>query len=230
MNSIIQLHNKHKDEPVWIAGSHPSLEEFPDDFFDDKIGITLHLAHIKFPRATYRYANESDRVKWFKEHMPDYLNQENIFAYPFYNKTAPWTDRFVDRSRPNYYWLGLASYPPTGVKRKIDQVCIDKMVKQARDATNTFFGGHGTCLHGAMYAAIMMGANPINIIGCNHTTVSEKDHFGNAEDLNLKMRPGRAKYSDGKGAMMANGTRAIIEACRNIHVTVNWYKNYAETK
>ena len=57
MRFVTELHRRHEDTPIWIAGSDPTLDQYPDDFWEGKVGITLHLAHIKFPYATYRYAS-----------------------------------------------------------------------------------------------------------------------------------------------------------------------------
>jgi hypothetical protein len=61
------LHAIHRGEPIWIAGSGPSLSGYPDGFTDGKVLIALHLAHVKFPRATWRYANEYDRAEYLAE-------------------------------------------------------------------------------------------------------------------------------------------------------------------
>jgi len=70
MRFITDLHLRHAGEPIWIAGTDTSLDDYPDDFFENKIGITLHLAHLKFPRATYRYFNEYDRVEFLLREDP----------------------------------------------------------------------------------------------------------------------------------------------------------------
>ena len=76
MRLITDLHRKHKNKPIWIAGSGPSLDDYPDNFLDGKIAITLHLAYLKFPDTTYRLANEYDRVNWFKSNRPEYLKKK----------------------------------------------------------------------------------------------------------------------------------------------------------
>ncbi|HRR03510.1 MAG TPA: hypothetical protein P5286_11480, partial [Treponemataceae bacterium] len=48
-------------QDVWIVGSDPTLDGYPDDFLKDKTAMTLHLAHLKFPSATIRYTSEYDR-------------------------------------------------------------------------------------------------------------------------------------------------------------------------
>jgi len=64
LHSIKRLYMKHRGESIWIVGSDPSLSNYPDSFLDDKNGITLHLAHLKFPNATYRYSSEYDRSEY----------------------------------------------------------------------------------------------------------------------------------------------------------------------
>jgi hypothetical protein len=64
LHSIKRLYMKHRGESVWIVGSDPSLSNYPDNFLDNKNGITLHLAHLKFPNVTYRYSSEYDRSEY----------------------------------------------------------------------------------------------------------------------------------------------------------------------
>jgi len=235
MKSIIELHNKHKNQPVWIIGSDPSLDDYPDNFLDDKIGITLHLAYLKYPNATYRYFNESDRLKYLSNKDPSILEKSNIYAWPLFRKTEEFSKQLVGDAFNSYY-LSLKPYPPTGIARKWvehnDEACkcMKERVKEARDATRTTFGGYATCLHACLYVVIMMGANPINIIGCKLERINNKEHFEVANEMDKTMRNNMHYLSEKTTTLMQKGTQAIIDGCTELNIKVNWLKKYDDKR
>ena len=62
LNYINNLKNVLSGQSIWIIGSDPSLNTYPDNFMEDKNGMALHLAYEKF-QTDFTYANELDRVK-----------------------------------------------------------------------------------------------------------------------------------------------------------------------
>ena len=78
--TIKKLHNKHKDKPIWIVGSDHSLDVYPDGFLDGEIAITLHLAYLKFPKATYHHFNEYDRLDYLIKNYPK-IKEKPCFEY-----------------------------------------------------------------------------------------------------------------------------------------------------
>ena len=216
MKFITELHNKHLGKEIFIAGSGPSLDGYPDNFLDGKVSFALHLAYLKFPDTTYRYANEQDRIVWFKQHQPEYFNKINIFAFPFYKKTEREMNSLIDMEKP--YFLILRPFPPE------DIAVITQMVKDAQNGKRIDFGGHGSCLHACIYTAVMTGAKTINIIGCNHESKDNLEHFKLGNDNN-QYRSNSTPYAI-KGKIMKKGTELLIKACANNNIKVNWLKNY----
>jgi len=219
MRWINDLWQRHKGQEIWIAGSDPSLDEYPENFLDTRLSIALHLAYLKYPETTYRHANEYDRVAWFKENYPEYLRKENIFAYPFYKRTEREMSELLDLDSLNYYFFILRPYP------KKDVFTVMNMVDQAQKGFRIDFGGHGSCLHVAMYVAIMMGCYPINIIGCNHEPRGNLEHFKLGNNNN-EYRAHSTPYAI-KGELMKEGTELLIKACESQGIRVNWIKGYA---
>jgi hypothetical protein len=230
---ITELHETLKDKELWIAGSDPSLDSYPDNFFDDTLFITLHMAYLKFPQSTFNYANEIDRVIYLNEKYPDYKHQTNIFAYPFFARSGEQSLEVI-KDFTDVYHLKLVPYPPrknpSDIFSPIGVNAMKEQVIWAKKGASNTFGGHGTCLHACLYFAIMTGANPIKIIGCNHKTINTKDHFGEVEELNLEMRKNRPQYTDeqgkGKGERMTIGTNAIIEQAKEMGVNIMKFTNY----
>lgn len=231
MKSITELHNIHKDQTVWIAGSDPSLDNYPDNFLDDKIGITLHLAYLKYPNATYRYFNEYDRLKYLSNQDASILEKNNIYGWPLFGSSESASKKLVkDASRSHY--LLLKPYPPTGkssdwVQHNDEALkCMKERVKEARNAERITFGGFATCLHACLYAVVMMGVNQINIIGCNLVRIDNKEHFRVADEIDKKTRNNTHYLSEAHTVLMKKGAQTIIDGCRELGIKVNWIKNY----
>ena len=230
MLKILKLHNKHKNQPIWITGSDPSLDTYPDNFLDNKIGITLHLAAIKFPKTTYRHFNEYDRFAYCKKNVSNFLEKKNIVAIPFYERSKEESLKLVKDAKQVYYFK-LKPYPPDGkrddVFTKEGRNFMEKKVVEAKNAESIEYGGFGTCLHTCLFMAILMGGNPINLIGNNHESKDGKDHFNEAEKIDIKMRPSAVDFSGPTRApVMKAGTNAIIKACKKYGIIVNWHKKY----
>jgi len=230
MKWITELHNKHKGEEIWISGSDPSLETYPDDFFDDKIGITLHLAYMKFPKATYHYFNERDRFTYLQEKFPEILDQVNIFGYPFYNRTEKESTDTIGKAWEKGYRLKLRPYPPKGNPGDIfndsGPNAMRLMVSDAVKGERLEYGGHGTCTHPCSYVAVMMGAKTINIIGCNFKNIEGKEHFGVTNKIDHDMRPTTPSFTGYRGTRMTRGLEGIIDGCKDNNIKVNWIEKY----
>ena len=104
------------------------------------------------------------------------------------------------------------------------------MVGDALKGQRMDYGGHGTCLHPCMYVAIMMGCNPINIIGCNFKNIEGKEHFGITHKIDHDMRPDTPSFTGYRGTRMIKGLNAIIEGCKDHNIIVNWLKDYKVKK
>ena len=232
MKPITKLYNKYKNKEIWIAGSDPSLESYPDNFFDDKIGITLHLAYMKFPNATYRYFNERDRFVFLKKRFPEIIKKINIFGYPFYNRSKAVADEAIGKAKDTGYYLDLKPYPPNGNSQAIfndsGTNAMKSMVGDAMKGIRMDYGGHGTCLHPCSYVAIMTGANTINIIGCNFRNIGGKEHFGETNKIDHDMRPTTPSFTGYRETRMTRGLKAIIAGCNDNNIKVNWVEKYDE--
>jgi hypothetical protein len=225
---IKELHRRYENQPIWIVGSDPSLRDYPDDFLEGKVGITLHLAHTKFPKATLRYANEYDRVEFLLREDNGFFSQDCVFAWPFYGHTRA-ESRDLIKEMPNVYHLRWILYPPRGIREYVSWSYTRRKVRQALDGRSVTYGGHGTCLHGAIYVALMLGCNPINLIGCGHGRVAPaQEHFASMNDVDQGMRPGIRSFADPiRNVPMIEQTLALIDGCRREGVQVNWIKGYA---
>ncbi len=226
-STVASLRGAHAGASIWIAGSDPSLSTYPDDFLDGKIGITLHLAHSKFPNATYRYASEYDRAAYYLEHDPEYAAKPFIGAYPMYGYSGRDTRRLVDPFKEAYLHR-MVSYPPRGLRGDVDADFTEWKVRRTIQGKARVWGSHGTCLHTAYYVALLMGASEINLIGCGHGTyLPGVEHFDAVAGTDKAMRPNYPSFSEPNNIVpVIEQTLALIDASRSAGVSVNWYRAY----
>jgi len=213
---------------VWIAGSDPSLSEYPDDFLDGKISITLHLAHLKFPRATWRYSSEYDRSAHLACVDPEYTRKPLIAALPLYGKTVLETEGLFALFDEVYYHR-MRSYPPTGVRGEVDPGFTRWKVRQTLLGKAHIWGAHGTCLHNAIYMAILMGASSIHLVGCGHGMYRpQQEHFNAANEAHHECRPYCRSFSDPVDHVpMIDQTLALQGACRAEGIDFAWYRTWS---
>lgn len=223
-----ELHNAFAGKDVWIAGSDPSLSGYPDSFFDDKVAITLHLAHVKFPRASFRYSSEYDRSQYLLEKDPDYARLPLIAALPMYGKTQRETRELL-AGNSEVYFHRMISYPPYGVRGKVSAAYTEFKISQTRTNNATIWGGHGTCLHTCIYMAILGGARAIHLIGAGHGLYTEagNEHFAAVESDHHSMRPGVRSFTDPiEHVALIEQTGLLRDLCREAGIGFHWYKEW----
>jgi hypothetical protein len=224
---VRDLYGRYAGKPVWIAGSDPSLSGYPDDFLADTIGITLHLAHRKFPRATWRYSSEYDRSTYLKSIDPSYRELPIIVGWPVYGYSPRDTAALFSDFR-EVYAHGLRSYPPSGIRGKISPAFTDWKIARTAGGAASVWGAHGTCLHTAIYMAVLLGASEIHVIGAGHGQYSsEFEHFQEVESEHHDMRPGCRLFSDPiEHVPYIEQTLALKNACEKIGIPFYWHRRW----
>jgi hypothetical protein len=203
------------------------LSEYPDDFFKGKTSITLHLAHMKFPEATYRYSSEYDRSAHLEEIDPRYLSGPLIAAMPMYGHTKRETMALLKDFKEVYYHR-MVNYPPTGVRGEVDARFTEKKLLATSKGKASVWGGHGTCLHTAFYMAVLLGAKAINLIGAGHGLYKPgMEHFAEVEESHHAMRPGYRPFSDPiEHVPLLEQTLALGRAAEKLGIRFNWYRTW----
>lgn len=225
-----ELYRRYNGKPLWIAGSDPSLSGYPDSFFDDKTAITLHLAHMKFPNATMRYSSEFDRSEYLLSKDKAYARLPLIAALPMYGKTEKETMELLENNEEVYFHR-MVSYPPFGVRGRIDEDFTRFKIAQTLKNRATIWGGHGSCLHTCLYMAILMGASEIHLIGAGHNLYTEGDleHFAAVEGDHHAMRPGYRSFADPvENSALIEQTWLTARLCREAGIPFYWHRRYTE--
>lgn len=148
MKNIEEIRDKYKGETIFIVGSGPSLDTYPGGFLDDKLAMTLHLAFLKFPNATYSHIAESDRLQWFKKFHPAFLNTQGLYCNPLFPLVSPNSIlKNIKMKSPPY----LLKYSPKRLKLKN----VEKEVAAAYTGKNIRYQSNSTCLHTGIWCAII---------------------------------------------------------------------------
>lgn len=217
-------------KPFWIVGSDPTLDSYPDTFLDDKLGITLHLAHIKFPQATFRYSSEYDRSEYLLRERPEYAQMPLIASLPFYGKTKR-ESLLLLKSFTEVYLHKRVSYLPNGIRGEVRTSFTEKKIRKTIKGSASIWGAHGSCLHTAIYMAVLLGASEIHIVGSGHGlhNYKGKDHFAAVDDIHQNMRIGDT-FSNAKIAFpVIEQTLALKDACEKSGIPFYWHERYTKT-
>lgn len=224
---VRELAGSIQGKSIWIVGSDPTLDSYPPDFLDGRIAITLHLAHLKFPAASWRYTSEYDRSEYLLKTCPEYARLPLISSLPHYGKTRKETEELLSQSSEVYFHT-MVNYLPTGVRGEVSPEFTEWKLRQTKLGRAGVWGSHGSCLHTCWYMAVLMGVKEINLIGAGHGFNNDGglDHFSGADGIHQNMRTGDT-FSNPKIAFpVIDQTMALKRASEANGIAVNWFARY----
>ena len=182
MRFIEDLRNRHKDKEVWVIGTSPTLDDLPDDFFDDKISIAVNWAFIAFPRCTYILEAHKEGPDYIRDNRPNLLKKCIFVLTPQRMERTLWFEDYSDE--PFYMrWNG---------RRDAPREQFEQFAKSIMAGESCYYPCGGTCLHFAIEAAIVLGAKKVSIVGGEHRWI---DHRWHAQKRGLS-----AYYAEGRSA------------------------------
>ena len=218
MSNIEEIRNKYKGETIFLVGSGPSLDTYPDDFFKNRTSITLHLAYLKFPNTTYAHICEADRIQWLKVNKPDFFKTQGLFCNPFYPLVYP-NSILKDCGNTLPYFL---AYNP----KRLHLKDIEKEVMAALTGKHIRYSSNGTCLHTGIWSALILGFKNINLIGCDHKSAEGKHYFSPTVSGDTRKRT--PEFFKDAYYRMNVFTNEIIDVCRKYDIMVNRFLNYED--
>lgn len=198
MRYIEDLRDKHKGSEIWIIGCGPSLDDFPDDFFDDKLTIALNWSIMIFPRSTY--------VHWFHCQLSDFAKSASpplfkkcimLLPYAFKGDSlkamlaanivkvksdrkdldipkefAKWMSKKLIGSEfmewPIYMKWDVRRILPKPIALPANQGVYDKIAKGIIEKREVQYHGCHSIVHSAIQAAFILGADKVTLVGCEH--------------------------------------------------------------
>lgn len=185
MRNLEELRDKHKGQEIWIIGAGPSLDDFPQNFFDDKISIAIGGTFGAFPNFTYFAGGHAIWARLMLKNNPNMLKR-CIFAWRM--------DRMKEEELGRYkafpYVCGkLITGNNKGKFIKVLRPTIDAIVNRRGYRLPAL----GTFLHRVILIAFILGAKKITLTGCDQRCTRHKGHAqrkGMVDLPHYKEKPG----------------------------------------
>ncbi len=160
------------DGEIWIVGGGPSLEEFPNDFFDDKVHIVTNGSIQRFPPRhdmENRYYHFYHSVWMDKVIEIDHeLLKQCIMLVPSGDFDRYWEkpEQFPFYEKPIWSVWGSA-FNDDNLRESIEAIMGGK---------DYLFPGAGTVIHSAIQVALVLGAKKVTLTGCEMKTKGNQIH------------------------------------------------------
>jgi len=182
---VEDLRGKHQGEEIWIIGCAPSLDDFPGDFFDDKITIALNWSILAVPGCTYWHGQHQPYRVYLRDEKPEFLSK-SFLPYPF-----PAIDRPMITKDPVEFFGDLTSLPiwmrVSGTLKPRKKWFEEAVANNLAGKSNVAYPDHWTVAHTAIQIAAGLGAKRIILVGCEHSG------DGHAQKRGLGARYGQVK-------------------------------------
>lgn len=169
MRYIEDLRDKHVGKQIWIIGSGPSLDDFPDNFFKDKIFIVVNLSIRRFPPK-----EECQYAHWYHKVHFDYVEEKNP---EIFKRTIALIPSGEGMDSPDN-WGEFKDVIPIWMKwgTGANEAYIEAAAKAIIEGNPCLYTGMGSVIHTAIQAAFVMGACSVVLCGCEHKVTKEKKH------------------------------------------------------
>lgn len=149
-----------------MIGCGPSLDAYPNRFFDNKITIAVKFAYFRFPNSTYgisSYHSKGAMAGWLKEHR-EALKKFIITVRTSYTGNL---HRFGSEHRDAIYMR---------VYKERRRGPVDAIADAIATGQPRSFPGVDNIAHFAIQAAAIWGAKRIVLSGCESKTTKWKAH------------------------------------------------------
>jgi len=181
------LRNKYKGQEILIAGSGPSLDDFPDNFFDDKIVITVNMSCLGIPNATFHSCVHALPLKILRDKYPDLYSK----FLPKFICFCPVDCTHDSLGRP-YNQTGQYGEIPIYAKSAIGGHSKERFitaVKEIMAGKSTVFRSFGTSSHPPIQAAVVLGAKRVTLVGCEECARKFQYHAHRGEMRKILREP-----------------------------------------
>lgn len=209
---IEDCRDRHKDKEIWVVACGPSLDDFPDNFFNpkEKIAIAVKIARVAFPDCTYfqdSFRGGLNRAFILNKRLN--LLEKCIFLLPG-GYQPDWPKGYNDK--PTYQRTCHRQPPVNSVVRDVME----------RKIHGYIYPEYGSVVHYAILTAAILGAKKITLVGCEHRTVKGQKH---AQKRGMSFF--YKCFEDGKeywfSAALMRGTKALAQAFKPYGIEIERY-------
>lgn len=178
MKFIEDIRNRHSGEEIWIIGAGSSLDDYPIDFFKDKICVGMNWVFSVFldvgdrvekfsHQVFYSVHEHGEPADWIAKHKPEFL-KNCFFLLPPERRDGGgrkghqmvwWEDYNKD---PYYMRWGLKGKGAVSATDN-DFAEVAKCIMAQKGQCH--YVCRGTTLHWAIEAAVVLGARKIYVAG-----------------------------------------------------------------
>lgn len=158
---IEDLWNREAGKEIWVLGSGPSLDDFPDGFFDwdpesekGKIAIAVKYTHVAWPKAKYYQWSMINRYLWAY-----FLKNQHLLEKCIINLRSRGPGASKIGNKPIYMPIGNRN-----AKYKDYEIVAPYLVAGKRPPNR--YPATATIVHWALQVAAIMGASRITAVGC----------------------------------------------------------------
>lgn len=162
--AIEDYRNKYEGKEIWVVGTGPSLDEYPDNFLDDKISIAVNFAFLAFPHCTFCHFLDRIVLNKIIDKYPEVL-EKSITQTAYYKeikhlKIQPiYMDVFSSLRERETFEQSFTRVAPDIIQGKMCPLAL-----------NT------TSADTAVEIALILGAKKITMIGCEAKSGKYRGH------------------------------------------------------
>lgn len=158
---------QHKGE-VWVIGCGSSLDDYPDDFFDDKISIAVNWSFLRFPKANYFLFCHDIMPSLIRQVRPDLMKKCILTLTDKQYNGITWHGDYV---KNDPLWAEWDSWCRVETKEAFQEMA-DKIIKGEKTPLKSL----KTTVHNAVDAAVILGAKKVTLVGCEGVAGKFKWH------------------------------------------------------
>lgn len=217
---IEDLRNIHKGKEIWVLGSGPSLDDFPDGFFDwdpeygqRRIAIAVKYTFIAWPKA--KYYQWSLASGWLRAY---FLENQHLLEKCIVNLRPKRKGKGGSKigSQPIYMPINTRGAEYRDYEIVAPHLAAGKQLLNRYPATYTL-------VHWALQAAVIMGASKVTAVGCEAKYRKFQAHalkrgmnkiYGLDGIRDPKLRVGRMIPKDGYSEALVKGDTPGQKAMR----------------
>jgi len=172
MKFIEDYRDKYKGEEIWVLGCDPFLDDYPDNFFDNKISIATSCSFLAFPKCTYTINSHDTVPNWILKNRPEFLKKSIFCIFPFKNEGLTWPDKH------GYKPIWMMILNPSVRKRSLkdaEEACWN-MAESIVNGDQVVYVAHWSIAHMGILAAIIFGAKKVILAGCSGMAKKYQGH------------------------------------------------------